>query len=131
MYQFHPTDPALLYGSFLVVMVMFLAPLAAVFAVLRHRRRLVELKIKAVLDLAQRGASVPYELLIEKPRAPGHSDLRNGMVLTCLGLGALTFAFTLPQHEAWGLGFLPLFAGFGYLITWKLSSAGSARGDNG
>ena len=131
MPQFHPADPALIFGSFMAVMVMFLTPLAAVFAVLRHRRRLVELKIKAVLDLAQRGATVPYELLIEKPRAPGHSDLRIGMVLTCLGLGALAFAFTLPEHEAWGLGLLPLFAGFGYLITWKLNSAGSARGDNG
>jgi hypothetical protein len=129
MYHPHALDSGL--GIVLVLIVMFSMPLAVVFVVLRHRRRLVELKIKTMLDLAQRGASVPYELLIETPHPSGHSDLRIGMVLTCLGLGALVFAFTLPQHEAWGLGFLPLFTGFGYLITWKLNSGGKARASNG
>ena len=99
---------------------MMLIVLAIVFVVLRHRRSVTELKLKAVADLAERGNAVPFDLIFAKPRSRQNSDLRIGMVLASTGIGALLFAFTLPVHPAWGLGLLPLFAGLGYLITWMI-----------
>jgi hypothetical protein len=104
------------------------APVAIVFFVLRHRRDVTAMKLKAATDFTERGGAVPFELLLERPRSPGYSDLRIGMVLTCVGIGAVLFAFTLPKHSLWGLGLLPLFAGIGYLITWKLSHGAAASG---
>ena len=108
-------------GPVLAITVLLLIPAVIVYLVLRHRRQQTDLRLKAALDFAQRGQPVPPGVLIEQPvRRPGNGDLRAGMVLSTFGLGAVLFALTLPEHEAWGLGLLPLFAGIGFLITWKL-----------
>jgi hypothetical protein len=70
--------------------------------------------------LIERGAAVPPELLADASLSTRHDDLRRGMVLSFTGIGAMAFAFTLRNHDGWGLGLLPLFAGLGYLITWRL-----------
>jgi uncharacterized protein DUF6249 len=110
------------------VMAFMFAPVAIVYFVLRHRRDVTAMKLKAAADFTERGAAVPFELLLERPKKPGYSDLRIGMVLTCIGVGAVIFAFTLPKHSLWGIGLLPLFAGIGYLITWTLSYRAAASG---
>jgi len=114
-----------------ILVALFFAPVAIVFLVLRHRRNVTAMKLKAAVDFTERGAAVPFELLLEKPRTPTNSDLRAGMVLTCVGIGAVLFALTLKEHSLWGLGLLPLFAGIGYLITWKLSHRSAASGQDG
>jgi hypothetical protein len=124
-------SPIYVLLSFVGLIGLFLVPFAIVFAVLRHRRSVTELKLKAVMDLAERGVQVPFDLLLGRPRPGGNSDLRIGMVLGCTGIGALLFAFTLPEHHAWGVGLLPLFAGLGYLITWKLGRAEDTSGNGG
>jgi Domain of unknown function (DUF6249) len=111
-------DPNLL----IAMPLLCLTPLAIVFLVLRHRRSMAALRQKAILELLEHGATVPPELLADSSTTR-EADLRRGLVLSCTGLGAIAFAMTLPSHEEWGFGLLPLFAGLGYLITWRLSKS--------
>ncbi|MEJ0007830.1 MAG: DUF6249 domain-containing protein [Steroidobacteraceae bacterium] len=97
---------------------VLLIPVAIVVIVLRHRREMAAQKHRTILELISRGAPLPTELLLDSPQKPGAADLRRGLVLSCTGIGAIIFAFTLPDHEAWGIGLLPLFVGVGYLATW-------------
>jgi hypothetical protein len=111
-----PFDPNLL----IAMPLLCLTPLAIVLLVLRHRRSMASLKQKTVLELIERGAAIPPELLADSSWSTPNGDLRRGMVLSFTGIGTIAFAFTLHNHEGWGLGLLPLFAGLGYLITWRL-----------
>ena len=113
------------------VLALMSAPVVIVYFVLRHRRDVTAMKLKSAAEFMQSGASVPFELLLDKPKAAGYGDLRLGMVLTCIGIGAVLFAFTLKEHRLWGLGLLPLFAGLGYLITWTLSRRTRPAGQDG
>jgi pimeloyl-ACP methyl ester carboxylesterase len=92
--------------------------IAIVLIVSRHRRTQAALQHKTALELAQRGIPLPPQLLAEPGVSRLYSDLRTGLVLTAIGIGAIAFALTLPKHPAWGLGLIPLFAGLGYLITY-------------
>lgn len=103
-----------IFGTILVLLI----PVAIVLIVLRHRREMAALRHRTLLDLAARGTPIPPELLVEAQQKDGAGDLRRGLVLSFTGIGAVIFAFTLPDHEAWGIGLLPLFVGLGYLATW-------------
>lgn len=114
-----------------IVSVAVLAPVAIVYATLQHRREVIEMRLKAMLDLTDRGASVPFEMLVDRPSKPGLFDLRLGMVLVSTGTGLLLFFLTLPVHTAWGVGLLPLFTGIGFLVTWKIARTSETSGTNG
>jgi hypothetical protein len=109
---------------------MLLIPVVIVIIVLRHRRDMATQRYKTILDLVEKGAPLPTELLLESPGKRGHRDLRSGLVLSFAGIGAIAFAFTLPEHQEWGVGLLPLFVGLGYLVTWLMTRTdGSPGGD--
>jgi len=97
---------------------IMLMPVAIVVIVLHHRRAMAAEKQKTILELISRGAPLPTELLLDSPQKPGIADLRRGLIFCGAGIGAIAFVFTLPDHEEWGIGLLPLFVGFGYLVTW-------------
>jgi hypothetical protein len=124
-----PFDPLAFKQTVLIVLLLLcLTPLAILLVVLRHRRAIAVLKQKTVLELLERGAAVPPELLSDTSMITRDGDLRRGLVLSFTGLGAIMFALTLPRHDAWGIGLLPLFAGLGYLVTWLLEKRnGSAN----
>jgi hypothetical protein len=124
-----PFDPLAFKQTVLIVLLLLcLTPLAILLVVLRHRRAIAVLKQKTVLELLERGAAVPPELLADTSMTTRDGDLRRGLVLSFTGLGAIMFALTLPRHDAWGIGLLPLFAGLGYLVTWLLEKRnGSAN----
>jgi len=125
---FHPNPVIEMLGPLLIITVLVLAPIIIANIVLRHRRQETDTRLRAALDFAERGQPVPPGVLIEqRVRRPGTGDLRAGMVLSSFGLGTVLFALTLPRHEAWGLGLLPLFAGLGFLITWKLGQKNSTE----
>lgn len=96
------------------------AIVAIVWLGLRHRREQAAMTHKTAVELAQRGLSMPPQLLTGTGVSRLYSDLRTGLVLMGLGVGAIVFALTLPHHPAWGLGLIPLFAGKGYILTWLL-----------
>jgi Domain of unknown function (DUF6249) len=108
--------------------VVLLIPVAIVVIVLRHRRELAAQKYRTILELVSKGVPLPTELLLDSTSKPGAGDLRRGLVLFFAGVGALLFAFTLPDHEAWGLGLLPLFVGIGYLATWLMTRPAKSTG---
>jgi Domain of unknown function (DUF6249) len=109
------------------VTLVLLIPVAIVVIVLRHRRDMAIQKQKTILELVSKGSPLPPELLLDSPQKPGVGDLRRGLVLSGAGIGAIVFAFTLPDHEEWGIGLLPLFVGLGYLATWLLTRPDMSR----
>lgn len=114
-----PFDPNLL----IVMPLLCLTPLAIVLVVLHHRRYMAAMKQKTILELIERGVPLPPELLADPAVITCRDELRRGLVLSLVGLGAMAFAWTLPSHREWGLGLLPLFAGLGYLITWRVGKS--------
>jgi hypothetical protein len=125
-----PFDPLAFKQSVLIVLLLLcLTPLAILLVVLRHRRAIAALKQKTVLELLERGAAVPPEMLADASMTTRDGDLRRGLVLSLTGVGAILFALTLPRHDEWGLGLLPLFAGLGYLITWLLDRRSGSAND--
>ena len=114
-----------------VILIAFSAPVLLVLIVTRHRRAVAALRHQTALELAQRGVPVPPELLGDVGGNRRITDLRNGLVLSCTGVGAIAFALTLPQHPAWGIGLIPLFAGLGYIVTWLLSDREKSSRDHG
>ena len=125
-----PFDPMAFNPNVLIVLpLLCLTPLAILLVVLRHRRAIGALKQKTVLALLERGVAVPPELLVDALATTRDGDLRRGLVLSLTGVGAIVFALTLPRHDAWGLGLLPLFAGLGYLATWLLERRNGSASD--
>ena len=125
-----PFDPLAFKQSVLIVLLLLcLTPLAILLVVLRHRRAIAALKQKTVLELLERGAAVPPEMLADASMTTRDGDLRRGLVLSLTGVGAILFALTLPRHDEWGLGLLPLFAGLGYLATWLLERRNGSAND--
>lgn len=116
-------------GPALITLSVAGGPVLLVLIVLRYRRSVAELRHRTALELAQRGVTVPPELLVDLGPGRRYSDLRNGLVLIGIGLGAIAFAFTLPHHPTWGIGLIPLFAGLGFLATWLVSRPGSSSSD--
>jgi hypothetical protein len=100
---------------------------AIVLAVLYNRRSMAAMRHKTAIELAQRGVPVPPELLVDLGPGRRYNDLRSGLVLAGLGVGVIAFALSLPQHPAWGIGLVPLFAGLGYFTTWLVTGAGRAQ----
>ena len=113
---------------------LMLAPVAIVLIVLRYRYQQTQARYHAVMHLADKGVSLPMELLIE-PRV-AYCERRRALVLISIGLGIMaTFgALQLPfgdGHgigELWGLGLLPLITGLGYLASWWLNRRDGTHG---
>jgi hypothetical protein len=125
-----PFNPMAFNPNMLIVLpLLCLTPLAILVVVLRHRQAIAALKQKTLLELLERGAAVPPELLADASMSARGGDLRRGLVLSLTGIGAIVFAWTLPRHNEWGLGLLPLFAGLGYLITWLLEKRNGSATD--
>jgi len=49
------------------------------------------------------------------------SDLRRGIFWVSVGLGLIGY-FLADHDRSWGVGFIPLFIGLGYLLAWKLET---------
>ena len=110
----------------LCVLIVCAVPVALVLIVSRHRRSVLALRHKTVLELAQRGVPVSPEILMETGDGREHGDLRNGLVLAATGAGVIAFALTLRDHQYWGIGLIPLFAGLGYFATWLINRPGKS-----
>jgi hypothetical protein len=102
----------------LIVAIVFACPVAivAVILVYRYRRNLI--LHKTLASMIEKGVPIPPELL--QPEKPPRNDLKRGFVLIGVGLGLIVF-FAVQREEVWGLGFIPLLMGVGYLLAWKLA----------
>src|SRR5437763_16916864 len=78
---------------------------------------------RTIRMLAEKGQPIPPALL--DPPAPAvrqRSDMRRGVVLTMVGIGAIIFFGAVNDWEggAWSLGLIPFLIGVGNLLVWKL-----------
>ncbi|MFL6583668.1 MAG: DUF6249 domain-containing protein [Chthoniobacterales bacterium] len=79
---------------------------------------------RTVREMVAKGQPVPPEMFA----APGtkmkaRSDLRRGIVLSCIGGGLIFFLAGVNGGFAggeWAIGMIPLMIGAGYLLVWKL-----------
>ena len=77
---------------------------------------LLKIHLKTVYKLAEKGVPIPSELLTGPVET--RTDLRRGLVLFFVGLALAIFL--LEVSAPWSIGLIPMFAGLGYLISWKL-----------
>lgn len=107
-----------------IVGIVFACPVAIVAVILWYRHRRNAMLHKTLAAMIDKGVPIPPELL--HPEQPRRSDLRRGVILIALGLGIVVF-FLGQKDNAWGLGFIPLLIGVGYLITWKMEQRNPNR----
>lgn len=94
-----------------------LAPVLLLACVLIYKHRKLKLTHETILQLAAKGAPIPPQLLAQHCELRA-SDLRRGLVLFFIGVALAIFLSEVGAP--WSLGLIPMFAGIGYLITWKL-----------
>lgn len=101
---------------FLVIALIVIIPMVLAH---RRKRRLYDL----IQHMVENGKAVPPELLT--PSRKKDSDLKTGVLLVCGGLGVIV-ALLIVHHAAWGLGFIPLIIGSGYVLVGKLEQGRAA-----
>ena len=104
----------------LIVFIVFACPVAIVGVILFYQYRRNLILHKTLAAMIDKGVPIPPELL--QPEKPRRSDLRRGIVLVAVGIGLIIF-FVAEHDHAWGLGFIPLLIGAGYLIAWKMEQS--------
>lgn len=120
--------------EFFIPFIVALAPVAIVLIVLRYRNLQTQARYAAMMHIVDKGMELPAQLLIE-PRVE-FCERRRALVLISIGLGIIAMFLALPVHHEsghrvgvlWGLGLLPLFAGFGYLASWWLNRRDGGNG---
>ncbi|URX63964.1 hypothetical protein KR767_07915 [Luteibacter anthropi] len=119
---------------YLIPLIVLAAPVLAIFFVLRYRHMQTQARYRMLLELADKGVTLPHELLVEQ--RVEYSERRRALVLISGGLGLTMMLLALPGHlddglsirSLWGLGLLPLMTGLGYLASWWLNQRGEAHG---
>jgi len=143
--QFVETAPWLAGLVFMVTALVFLVPLLIIILVIWYKMRRTRMLNETMLKLAERGVVPPGEALatLAGERAPVvppgvapaaaplyeqaklvrkktvRSDLRNGVVMTGVGLG-LTLWSMIDDGSANAIGMILLFVGIGYVVLWYL-----------
>ncbi len=93
------------------------SPLILVWLILHYKQRRNRMLQETVLKLAAAGQPVPTELLLPPPRDP-LTDIRTGLAL--IGVGAALMIAVGQNGGPWSVGFVPLFVGIAYLLTWAI-----------
>lgn len=99
--------PTVFFGTIVVIVLLF------VLLRMRRDQKLHE-TLRAMID---KGVDIPPALLV--PPQAKKNDRRTGIILAMAGLGVSGFIYVVDQSRsgAWGLGFVPLCLGLGYLIA--------------
>ncbi|SMF82757.1 DUF6249 domain-containing protein [Pseudobacteriovorax antillogorgiicola] len=111
----------------MIPMVVFFSIVAIVFISLfipyRRTRDLQE----TLRAMVKENREIPESLLLslhQQKLPTAQADLRKGILLSAVGLGASIIVFMVNPNASndgsWTGGFLPLFIGLGYLILWFL-----------
>ena len=107
----------------ITMLTIFGAPVLIVAFIMYFGFSKSRMQHRTVRMLAEKGQPIPPELLAPPtPAVKQRSDMRRGIVLVMVGLGAmLTFgAWSGWDGGAWALGVIPFVIGLGYLLVWKL-----------
>jgi len=114
-------DPGLLVPITAMVTFFSTIIIAIILTVLffQRRHRMLHETLRLMIE---KGTPIPQELL-SKPNDP-MSDLRKGILLTALGFSSVLYFLMNGFHFTglWALGLIPLLAGIGYMVIWKLET---------
>lgn len=93
-----------------------------------RRRRLIHDTLNRMID---QGMEIPPHMssVLDDPEPRRDAALRKGLLLSGLGIGLIIFFLTVGAATAAGIGAIPLFIGFGYLLIWRLEDRQSASVD--
>ena len=115
----------------LTILLVFLIPALVVVAVLVYRLRRQRLILEAIQKLADKGVTIPPELLQSLSsewstnRAPA-SYLRRAILLIASGAGLGIVLWEAGNgRDSWVFAMIPLLLGVGYLVIWKLEQRGT------
>jgi hypothetical protein len=107
--------------AIIAIVFAFGSPILLVGCILFYKQRKHRLTHETILKLAEKGTPIPPELLV--PPSEKSSDLRRGLVLFFIGLALAIFLAEVGAP--WSIGLIPMFAGLGYLIAWKMEGKDS------
>lgn len=93
------------------------APLILIGLILYFKLRKMHILHDIAIALAEKGQALPPELFLP----PRDSALRAGLILVGVGLALCLFMWQV--NAPWSIGLIPLFAGLGYLVSWKIEGA--------
>jgi hypothetical protein len=100
----------------------FTAVMIGIVAYARHRNG--RLRHETIRLAIEKGQPLPPELLDPMIRRdPALRDLRRGLLLLAVGLGACLYLGLSPLpgvHREWAAGFIPGLMGLAYLATWAI-----------
>ena len=83
-----------------------------------------------ILNLIEKDKDIPIDLFANprKPQKSEGSDLHNGIILIAFGLSLCIVIFVLQIHNNfWTIGFIPMFIGIGYIVSFKLGLSGKNK----
>jgi len=126
----HQGGPTL--GELAIITTMtFALPVCVVALVLYYRHRHSVMLHDTLRLMIEKGVAIPPELLKPPVRfnlVRKGNDFRTGLILVGIGLGLLGIRM-FDDHAAVGaVGFIPLFIGVAFLISWKLSQKSEQPG---
>lgn len=104
-----------------IVCVLSYLFLKMVRMILQYRTQKNDAHLAMLLSLAERGHTIPAELLLVNSSNNVKSDLRRGLVLVCTGVGLSLFLLSVSGGAAWGIGLIPIFTGIGFLLSAKFA----------
>jgi hypothetical protein len=106
------------------MLVSFGLPVFLVAIILYYKHRKHRMTHETIVKLAEKGVSIPPELLQPSPRANAYSaSLRGGLVL--VGLGVALGIFLWEIHGPWSIGLIPGLMGAALLLAWKIETRAS------
>jgi hypothetical protein len=106
----------------IIVPFLFLGTLGLLYFTFRHRRqKILHETLRAMID---KGVPIPPELIVPpgRIRRRAGSDLRSGLVIMGAGLGILLF---FGRAGFGRIGWIPVFIGIAFLITWFIERKNS------
>jgi len=126
----HEGGPTLGELAIITTMTFFL-PVCVVALVMYYRHRRSVMLHDTLRLMIEKGAAIPPELLqppVQFNLIRKGNDLRTGMILVGIGLGFLLIQVFDRQEHVGSVGFIPLFIGVAFLISWKLSQKSDQPG---
>ncbi len=126
----HEGGPTLGELAIITTMTFFL-PVCVVALVMYYRHQRSVMLHDTLRLMIEKGAAIPPELLQPPVRfnlIRKGNDLRTGMILVGIGLGFLLIQVFDRQEHVGSIGFIPLFIGVAFLISWKLGQKSDQPG---
>ncbi len=101
----------------------FGSPVLLVALILAYRMKKRRLLHQTIEQMVASGQPIPAELIVSsgaKSIPTVRSDCRRGIFLVCIGAGIIIWQ--LVERDSWGIGFIPLAIGVGYLLSSRFAS---------